>query len=132
MPKVDEAAIGTAGVMGGGALIVSVLSAETPLASLPQGAFLNCMPRLVSTAPEAIRELGLGSMSPLAQDSTALQVVFSWLHVGWSLSGENAWDVLVMRRKEGSCRRRWGAGDKEVLLEAGANGTGCEAAFHYE
>ena len=66
MPKVDEAAIGTAGVVGGGALVVSVLGAKAPLAGLPQGALFDHVPGLVSTAPEAVRELGLGSMSPLA------------------------------------------------------------------
>ena len=88
------------------------------------------MPWFVGTAPKAVRELGLGSMSSLAQNGAALQVIFSWLHVGWSLSGEDTWNMLGARRKEGSCRRRWGAGDKEVLLEASTDGARCEAAFH--
>ena len=132
MPKVNEAAIGAAGIVGGGALIVSVLGTETPPAGLPQGAFFNRMPWLVSTAPKAVWELGLGSMSPLTQDSAALQVVFSWFHVGWPLSGEDTWDVLVTRREEGGRRRRWGAGYEKVLLEAGTNGAGCKAALHCE
>ena len=130
MPKVNKAAVDAAGIMGGGALIMSVLGAETPPASLPQGAFFNRMPWFVSAAPKAIREFGLGSMSSLAQNSAALQVVFSWLHVRWSLSGENAWNVT--RRKEGSCRRGWGVGDTEVLLKAGTDGARCEAAFYRE
>ena len=66
MPEIDEAAIGATGVMGGGALIMSMLGAETPLAGLLQGAFLNRMPGLVSAASEAVGELGFGTMSPLA------------------------------------------------------------------
>ena len=132
MPKVDEAAIGAAGVMGGGALIVSVLGAKTPPASLPQGALLDGMSGLVSAAPEAVGKLGFGAMPPLAQDSPALQVIFSRLYVGWPLSGEDARDVLVARRKEGGRGRRWGAGDEEVLLEAGTNGARRKAALHCE
>ena len=66
MPEVDKAAIGAAGVMRGGAFIVSVLGAEAPPTGLLQGAFFNCMSRLVSATPEAVGELGLGTMSPLA------------------------------------------------------------------
>ena len=66
MPKVDEAAIGAAGIMGGRTLIVSVLGAKTPPTGLPQGALFDCVPGLVSAASEAVRELGLGPVSPLA------------------------------------------------------------------
>ena len=130
MPKVDEAAIGAAGVMGGGALVVSVLGAEAPSTGLPQGAFFNRMPRFVSVTPEAIRELGLGSMPSLAQDGAALQVVLSWFHIGWPLSGKDARNMLVTGREEGGCRRRWGAGDKEVLLETSADSARHKAALH--
>ena len=106
VPKIDEAAIGAAGVMGGGALIVSVLGAKTPPAGLPQGALFDCVPGLVGTAPETVGELGFGTMSPLAQDSLALQVVFPRLHIGWPLSGEDAWDMLGARRKAGGRGRR--------------------------
>ena len=123
MPKVDETAVGAARVVGGGALIVSVLSAKAPPASLPQGAFFDRVPWLISTALEAIRELGFGSMPPLAQNSAALQVVFSWLHVGWPLSGENAGDALTAGGKGSGYRRGRGTSDEEVLLEASANGT---------
>ena len=68
MPKVDEAAIGAAGIMRGGAFVVGVLGAKTPPAGLPQGALFNHVSGFVSAAPEAIRELGLGSMSPFAQN----------------------------------------------------------------
>ena len=111
MPEVDKAAIGAAGVVGGGALVVSMLGAETPLTSLPQGALFDCMPGLVGAAPEAVRKLGLGPMSPFAQDSAALQVVLSWPYIRWPLGSKDAQDVLTAGRKESGCRRRWGAGD---------------------
>ena len=101
---------------------MSMLGTEAPPAGFPQGAFFNCMSRLVSAAPEAIRELGLGSMSPLAQDGAALQVILPWFYVGWSLSSENTRDMLTTWREGGCHRRRWGAGDKEVLLQTSANG----------
>ena len=123
MPKVDEAAIGAAGIMGGGAFVVGVLGAEAPSASFPQRALFDCVPGLVSTAPEAIGELGLGSISPLTQNSAALQVVLPWLHVGWPLSSENAWDALTMRGGKNYGRRGWGAANEEMLLEASPNGT---------
>ena len=81
MSEIDKVVIGTAGVMGGRALVVSMLGAKTPLASLPQGAFFDSVPRLVSTAPEAIGELGLGHVLPFSQNSTTLQVILSWLYV---------------------------------------------------
>ena len=132
MPEVDKAVVGTAGIVGGGALVVSMLGAEAPLTSLPQGAFFDHMPRLVSAAPKAVGELGLGPMLPLAQDSAALQVILSWLYIGWPLSGKDAWDTLVARGEEGSHGRRRGAGDKEVLLEAGTDGTRHEVSLHCE
>ena len=132
MPEIDKAAIGAARIVGGGAIVVSVLGAKAPLASLPQGAFFDCMPWLVSAASEAVGELGLGPVSPLAQDSTVLQVVLPWFHVGWSLGGEDMWDVLTMRGEESGCRRGRGLGGKEVLLEVGADGTGCKAALYGE
>ena len=125
MPEVDEAAIGTAGVMGGGTLIVSMLSAEAPLTGFPQRAFFNRMPRLVGTAPEAVRKLGFGSMSPLAQNSMVLQVILSWFYISWPLSGEDAWDVLIVGREESGCGRGRGVGNEQVLLKAGADGAGC-------
>ena len=84
---------------------MSMLSAETPPAGLPQGALFDRVPGLVSAASEAVRELGLDSMSSLAQDSAALQVILSWLYVGWSLSSEDARDTLAARGEEGGCRR---------------------------
>ena len=62
VPEIDEAVIGTAGVVGGGALIVSMLGAKIPLTGLPQGAFFDCMSRLISTAPKAIWEFWLCPM----------------------------------------------------------------------
>ena len=132
MPKVNKAAIGAAGIARRRALIVSVLGAEAPPAGLPQWAFFDHMSGLVSTAPKAVRELGLGSMPPLAQDSAALQVVLPWFYVGWPLSGEDVWDALTMKRKGGCHRRRWGAGDKEVLLETGTNGARGETSLNCE
>ena len=90
------------------------------------------MSRFVSAASEAVRELGLGSMLPLAQDSTTLQVVLSWFYVGWSLSGEDVRNALTAGRKTSSNRGRRRASDEKVLLEAGADGARCKAAFHYE
>ena len=122
MPKVDKAAIGAAGIVGGGALIVSVLGAETPPAGLPQRAFFDRMPGFISTAPEAVGKLGFGSVSPFAQDGTAFQVVFPWFNIGWSLSGKDAWDALTAGGKESGCRRGRGASDEEVLLKTSADG----------
>ena len=90
------------------------------------------MPRFVSAAPEAVGELGFGSVSPLIQDGATLQVVLSWLYVGRPLGGKDAWDALAARGEEGGCRRRWGAGDEEMLLEAGTNGARCKATLHCE
>ena len=130
MPKVDKAAIGAAGVMGGGALVVSVLGAKTPPTGLPERAFFYRMSRLISAASEAIWELGFGLMMPLAHDSTMLQIVFSWLYIRWSLSCKDAQDALAARGKEGSHGRGRRAGNEEVLLEAGMDGTGRKVLFY--
>ena len=111
VPEVDKAAIGTAGVMGGGAFVMGVLSAETPLTGLPQRALLHRMSRFVSAAPETIWKLGLNPVMSLAQDCTALQVILSWLYVRWPLGCEDAWDALTARGEEGGHRRRGRAGN---------------------
>jgi len=64
--KVDKAAIGCTGVVGGRTLIVAVLSAETPTACLPEGAFFDDMARSVVIAPETVGELDLSSPTLLA------------------------------------------------------------------
>ena len=111
---------------------MSVLSAEAPLASLPQGTFLNYMPRFISATPEAVWELRFDPMMPLAQNGAALQVILSWLYVRWPLCGKDVWDALLVRGEKGSCRRGRGTGDKEVLLQAGSNSTGGEVSLHSE
>ena len=103
MAKVDEAAVGAARVVGRGTLIMGMLGTEAPPTGLPQGAFFDCMPWLISAAPEAVQELGFGSMSSLAQNRVALQVVLSRFYIGWSLSGEDVRDVLAARGKESGC-----------------------------
>jgi len=51
---------------------VSMLSAEAPAASLPEGALFNPMTGVVLTAPKAVWELDLGSSMLLAKYSMAL------------------------------------------------------------
>ena len=72
MPKVDKAAVSCARSVGGGAIVVSMLSAEAPAASLPEGALFNPMTGVVLTAPKAVWELDLGSSMLLAKYSMAL------------------------------------------------------------
>jgi len=67
MPKVDKAAINTAGIMGRGTLVVSVLGAETPATSFPKGEILNDVTQSVMVAFETIRELDLSSPTPLTK-----------------------------------------------------------------
>jgi len=64
MPKVDKAAINTAGIVRGGGVIVSMLGTKTPTASLPKGTIFNNMTRSVMVTLETIRELDL-SCSPM-------------------------------------------------------------------
>jgi len=131
MPKVDEAVTGCAGSMRGGAIVVSMLGAKTPTTSFPKGAFFNPMAWGVLIAPQAIWELDLSSLALLAEYCTALQVIFSFFHVRWSLSSEDVWDPIIMGGNEesGGGRRTCG---KEMLLESGANGARGKALLDCE
>ena len=71
MPKVDKATISCTGIMGGGTLVVSVLSTKAPAASLPKGALFNPMTRCVLVAFETIWEDDLVSPTSFAKYCTA-------------------------------------------------------------
>jgi len=102
MPKIDKAAIGCTGIVGGGALVVSMLSTEAPMACLPKGAVFDNVARSVVIAFEAVGELDLSSPVPLAKYGTVFQNIFSSFNVGWSLGGEDAWDPIITGwKKEG-------------------------------
>jgi len=129
--KVDKAAIGCTGVVGGRALVVTVLSTEAPTACLPKGAFFDSVTRSVIIAFETVGELDLSSSASLAQYGTVFQTVFSLFDIGWPLSGEDTWDPIITGwNKEGGGGR--GTCGKKVLLEASANRTRGKASFHYE
>jgi len=123
MPKVDEAVVNTAGVVGRGALVVSMLSAKTPMTGLPKGTVFDNVTRGVVIAFETIRELNLSSPTLLAKYCAASPTVFSFFDVRWTLGSENAWDLIITgREKEG----RWGRGMccKEMLLKMSSYRTG--------
>jgi len=95
VPFGDDAGIFDALVMGGGAVVVSVVNTETPSTVLPQGAIPFGMVRLLVATFEAIREGGaLVLVSLVLWDSTCFEAIFSFdvtpLVFGWPLSGENA------------------------------------------
>jgi len=90
MPEVNEAAINTAGIMGGGTIIVSVLGAKTPATSLPKGAIFDDMTRSVMIALETVRELDLSSPTLLTEYSAVFQTVFSFFNIRWTLGSEDA------------------------------------------
>jgi len=131
MPKIDEAVIGCTGVVGGGALVVSVLSTEAPTACLPKGAVFDNVTRSVIIAFEAVGELDLSSLVPLAKYSMVFQTIFSFFDVRWSLGGEDAWDPIITGwKKEGGGGR--GTCGEKVLLKASANRTRSKASFYYK
>jgi len=70
--EIDKAAVGCARKMGGGTVVMSVLSAETPATSLPKGAFFSCMTQGVLIALKAIWERNLVSPTSLTKYCTAL------------------------------------------------------------
>ena len=131
MPKVDKAVINTAGVMRGGALIVSVLGAEAPAASLPQGAVFDDVTRGIMVAFETVGELDLSSPTPLAEYGAVFKIVFSFFDIGWSLGSKNTWDLIITSwiKKGGGGRGTCG---KKVLLEVGANCTRSKTLFYYK
>jgi len=129
--KVNKAAVNTAGIMRGGALVVSVLGAEAPAAGLPQGTLLNPMTRCVLIASEAIWEDNTVPSTPLAEYTAILQTVFSFFDVRWTLGGENVWDPIITGWKKESGGGRGTCG-KKVLLEAGANRARGKASLYYK
>jgi len=72
VPKVNETAVSCTGVVGGGTLIVSMLGAETPATSLPNGAFFDPVTRRILIAPEAVWEDDVISPTSFAEDSAVL------------------------------------------------------------
>jgi len=80
--------------MGNGAVIISVVNMETPLAVLPQGAIPFSMVGLFVAAFEAVGEGGVLMLVTLVLgDSTQLEAIFALniapLILGWSLSGKD-------------------------------------------
>jgi len=61
-----------AGSVRRGAIIVSMLGAEAPMTSLPEGAFFGAVVRTAFIASEAVWELGFCSLMSLAKYSMAL------------------------------------------------------------
>ena len=131
MSKVDKAAINTAGIMGEGTIVVSVLGTKTPAASLPKGAIFDNMTQSVMVAFKTVGELYLSSSTPLAKYDAVFQTIVSFFNIRWALGSENAWDPIITGGKEESGGRR-GTHGKEVLLEMGADCTGSKASFYYE
>jgi len=129
--KLDKAVINCAGVVGGGALVVSMLGAETPAACLPKGALLDPVTGCILIAPEAIQKDDVVSLTSLAEYSAVFQIVFSFFNIGWALGSENAWDPIITGWKKKGGGGRGTCGEK-VLLEAGANRTRGKALFYYE
>jgi len=56
--------------MGGGILVVSVLSTKAPMASLPKGAFFGPVIRTILVALKTIQECEFGSPTSLAKYTT--------------------------------------------------------------
>ena len=127
--KIDETPISSARVMGGGALVVSMLSTKTPTACLPKRALLNPMTGCILIALEAVWEDDVVSSMPLAKHGAVFQTVFSFFDIRWTLGGENAWYPIIMGWKKESGGGR-GASGQEVLLKASANCTRGKALFH--
>jgi len=94
MPLRNDTSIFDTLVMGGGAVVMSVVNAETPSAILPQGAIPFGMVRLCVTTFETVGEGGvLSFVSLVFRDGTCFETVFSFdvapFIFGWSLSGED-------------------------------------------
>jgi len=131
MPKVNEAVVNCARKVGGGAVVMSMLSAETPAAGLPEGAFFDPMTRIVVVALETVQERERGSPTSFTKHCTAIQIVFPFFHIGWSLSGKDAWDPIIMGgKKEGRGGR--GACGEEVLLETSLYCAGGQTSFYHK
>ena len=127
--KIDKTPISSARVMGGGALVMSMLSTKTPTACLPKRALLNPVTGCILIALEAVWEGDIVSSTLLAKHGTVFQTVFSFFDIRWTLGGENAWYPIITGWKKESGGGR-GASGQEVLLKASANCTRGEASFH--
>ena len=79
MPSGDDTACGGATVMGLGAVVVSMLGVEAPMASLPERALRFAMVGFVLVTFEAVREAGFSSSS-LPQDDATLEGVLFWVY----------------------------------------------------
>jgi len=95
MPLRDDAGVFDALIMGGGAIVVSVVDAETPSAILPQGAIPFGVVGLFVAAFEAVGKGGaLTFVGLVLRDSACFKAILSFdvtpLVFGWPLSGENA------------------------------------------
>jgi len=110
---------------------MGMLGAETPAAGLPEGTFFDPMSRAVLVAPKTVRELELVPLASLAKYSVTLWIVFSFLHIRWTLCCKDAWDPIITGWKKES-RGGGGVSGKKVLLEASADGTRGKASFHSE
>ena len=81
--------------MGGGAIIMSMVNAETPPTVFLQGAIPFSVVGLFVAALEAVGEGGaLTLVSLIFRDSSCFEAILSFdvtpLVFGWPLSGENA------------------------------------------
>ena len=66
VPKVNEASVSRARVMGGGAIVMSMLGAKTPATSLPKGAIFDDVTRNILVASEAVWKLECSSPTSFA------------------------------------------------------------------
>ena len=95
VPLRDDAGVFNTLVMGSGAVVVSMVNAETPPTVLPQGAIPFGVVGLFVAAFEAIGEGGaLTLVSLILRDSACFKAILSLditpLVFGWPLSGEDA------------------------------------------
>jgi len=95
VPLRDDTGIFDALIMGGRAVVVSVVNAETPSTVLPQGAIPFSVVGLFVVAFETVRERGaLALVSLVFQDGVCFETVLSFdvapLVLGWPLGSENA------------------------------------------
>ena len=94
MPLGDDAGVFDTLVMGGGAVVMSMVNAETPSTVFPQGAIPLGMVGLFVAAFEAVGERGaLTLVSLILRDGTCFEAVFPFdvalFIFGRSLSSEN-------------------------------------------
>jgi len=87
--------------------------------------------RCVLIAPKAIWKDNVISPTSFPKYSAILQTVFSFFDIRWALSGENAWNPIIMGGKKERGGER-GTRGKEVLLKASANRTRSKASFYYK